>query len=129
MNPVDQLLDSIIGATVQNCEAFAPDIVLDATVPGWRLRLHGADRVRGQFAGWFADPGQFEQLRRTPLPYGELVEFLLTWQEPAGPFAASQAHVIEVSDGRITTIRMWCGGRWSEADQAEMAAANESVSS
>jgi hypothetical protein len=52
--------------------------MLDATVPNWRFRVQGASAVGTELSRWFADPGQFEELRRTPLPDGEILEFTFT---------------------------------------------------
>lgn len=112
MNPVDELTSSIEHGTWADCRAFAADATVSATVPGRRFSLRGVESVREQFAEWFATPGRFEELRRTSLPTGELVEFLRMWDEPTGQIAAHQVHVLEVEDGRITADRMWCGGRW-----------------
>ena len=125
MEPVNELISRIENGTVGACELFAPDMVLDATVPGWRFSVRGAHRVRTQLADWFATPGTFEELRRTPLPEGELVEFLRTHDEPSGPITAHQVHILEVHDGQVTSDRVWCGGRWSAAERAEMAAAED----
>ena len=38
------------------------------------------------------------------------------------PMAAHQAHVLDVTDGRITHQDVWCGGRWEAALQAEIEA-------
>jgi len=82
MSPIDRLLSAIIAADVGGRDdVWARDAVLDATVPNWRMHVRGATGVRGQLAGWYADPGRFEDLRRTSIPGGELVEFLLTWTE------------------------------------------------
>jgi hypothetical protein len=85
--------------------------------------VSGAENIEAELGRWYADPGRFEEIRRTSLPEGELVEFVLTWEEDGEPHMAHQAHVIEVRDGLITRDRAWCGGRWGAALQAEMAEA------
>ena len=89
----------------------------------------GAANIEAELGRWYADPGRFEEIRRTALPDGELVEFVLTWEEDGEPHMAHQAHLIEVHDGLITRDRAWCGGRWGAALQAEMAEAARSVTS
>lgn len=105
------------------CDTLSDDMTLDATVPNWRFTVRGEAAVRAELARWYADPGTFEQLRRTPLPTGELVEFTRRWEEDGVPHAVHQAHILDVSDGRITRDVVWCGGRWSAALLAEMAEA------
>jgi hypothetical protein len=121
INPIDRFTQVIETASLGGAGVFAPDAVLDATVPHWRYTVHGAAGIEAELGRWYADPGRFEEIRRTVLPGGELVEFVLTWEEDGEPHMAHQAHVIEVRDGLITRDRAWCGGRWGAALQAEMA--------
>jgi hypothetical protein len=123
--PIEQYLAAIKGAEMGSCEALAPEVLLDATVPNWRFSLRGDTGVRAELSRWYAEPGSFEELRRTPLPTGELIEFTLRWEEGGVPHAVHQAHIVEVSDGRITRDQVWCGGRWTAALMAEMAVASD----
>jgi hypothetical protein len=110
---VTQLLEAIESGTPVPAGVFADRALLDATVPNWRFTVRGADAVRDQLARWYADAGAFEVLERVPLPGGEVVRFVLRWAEQGAPFAAHQAHLLEVDDaGRIASDRMFCGGRW-----------------
>jgi hypothetical protein len=126
-DPVSALLTAAQAGQPVPSDALAADVVLDATVPNWRFTARGAEEVRGHFARWYADPGEFESLTRTPIPGGELVEFVLTWTEAGVPHAAHQAHVIQVADGRITKDTVFCGGRWDAGLLAEMEAASHAV--
>ena len=122
-NPIDRFTQAIETASLGGAGVFAPDAILDATVPHWRYTVNGAANIETELGRWYADPGRFEEIRRTKLPEGELVEFVLSWEEDGEPHMAHQAHVIEVHDGLITRDRAWCGGRWGAALQAEMAEA------
>ena len=105
---------------------FAPDAVLDATVPGWRIAVRGADAVARQYGGWFADPGAFEELERLPVDGGEVVTYLLSWVEGGIPHAAHHCHILRFApDGCIAGDRFFCGGRWPAGLLAEMAAASD----
>jgi hypothetical protein len=97
--------------------------VFDATVPGWRFSVRGAEAVRAELGRWYAEPGAFEELGRTPIPGGELVTFTLRWEENGVPHAAHQAHLVSLDGGRIDRDQVWCGGRWPAALLAEMAEA------
>ena len=123
VNPIDRFTQAIEAASIGEAGVFAPDAVLDATVPLWRFAVTGATNIEAELARWYADPGRFEEMRRTPLPNGELVEFVLTWEEDGEPHMSHQAHHIEVRDGLIIRDSAWCGGRWGAALQAEMAEA------
>jgi hypothetical protein len=124
MYPIDRLLQAITAADVRGLDGvWAGDAVLDATVPNWRMRVRGEAAIRAQLSGWYTDPGRFEDLDRIPIPGGELVQFLLTWTEGGIPHAAHQAHVIRVTDDRIVSHVVYCGGRWPAGLLAEMAEA------
>ena len=117
---VDRFCDAITDASMSQADIFCDDVVLDATVPNWHFVLRGSATVRTELSGWFADPGRFENLRRTPLPDGELVQFDLSWEEGGVPHSCRQAHILEVRDSRIATDTVWCGGRWPASLLADM---------
>jgi hypothetical protein len=121
--PVWRYLESIEQGAMGACDAVSPGIELDATVPNWRFAVHGRTAVLAELSRWYADPGSFEELRRTPIPGGELVAFTLRWEADGVPHAAHQVHILEVTDRHITRAEVWCGGRWPAALLAEMAEA------
>ncbi len=123
---VDRFTDAIQSASMGGADVFTDDVVLDATVPHWRFAVRGAEAVRDQLAGWYDHPGSFHELVRTPLRGGELVEFVLTWEEDGVPHASHQVHKLTVADGRIAALTVWCGGRWPASLLAEMEAAGAS---
>lgn len=124
MDAVTMLLGAIErGDTDGLADAFAPNAILDATIPHWRFSVTGADAIADQLASWFAEPGVFEELHRTPLHNGELVEFVLTWHENGVPHAVHQAHIVKLAQERIVEDVMFCGGRWPAELLAEMEAA------
>jgi hypothetical protein len=121
---VDRFVAAIEAGVRVEDGVFAADAVVDATVPNWRWTIRGATAIADTFAGWFADPGTFESVRRAPLAEGELLEFTLTWQENGVPHACHQAHILTVRDGSIVGDTVLCGGRWNAALLAEMAEAD-----
>lgn len=120
---VSRLLQAIQSAGIATCDAWAENATLDATVPNWRMTRHGADAIRAEYGRWFADPGRFHELRRIPIPGGEVVEYLLTWEEQGVPHAAHHVHILQLDGDRITADTVMCGGRWPDTLMAEMAAA------
>ena len=121
---VDRFVEAIEAGTRVEPGVFARDAVVDATVPNWRWTIRGVDDITETFAGWFADPGHFESVRRSPLADGELLEFTLAWEENGVPHACHQAHRLTVRDGAIVEDTVYCGGRWNAALLAEMAEAD-----
>ena len=119
---VDRLLTAIrTGGVVASL--YRDDAHLDATVPSWRFTVDGAEAIATEYARWFAHPGRFSELRRSPTADGEVVEYTLRWIENGVPHAAHHVHVLTVDSAReqITTDRVWCGGRWDAHLLAQMA--------
>ena len=122
---IDKFLNAVQSATILDCDVWSADATLDATVPNWRLHVAGADAIRAEYAGWFADPGRFEELRRHRVDggAGEVVEYMLSWSEDGVPHAAHHMHLLTVRDDRIVADTVFCGGRWPAKLLAEMEAA------
>ncbi|MGY2873713.1 hypothetical protein ACVW00_000903 [Marmoricola sp. URHA0025 HA25] len=121
---VSGFLEAVQEGSVRDRELWTDDATLDATVPGWRFHRRGPDAIRAVYAGWFADPGSFEELERHPIPGGELVRYLLAWTEDGVPHTAHHLHLLQVEDGLIRADLVMCGGRWPAALMAEMEAAD-----
>lgn len=126
MDAIDSLLAGIEAGAVPR-GVFADDATLDATVPNWRFSTRGAPAVRTELSRWYADPGSFRDLRRTPIDGGELVEFTLTWEEGGVPHMVHQAHILRLRDGRVASDTAFCGGRWPAPLIAEMEAAAQTA--
>ena len=121
---VDRFLDAILGAAVTGCGAFAEDALLDATTPDWRFTTQGGTATESEFAQWYADPGRFGALSRTPVEGGELVEFVLDRDEEGGPHRCHQMHLLALDDrDQIADDTALCGDRWDSTLMAEMARA------
>ena len=128
-NPVDDFLAAVAAGTIETCDVWTSDVVLDATVPDWRFRTNGVAALKAEYAHWFADPGAFEELRRIQLPDGEMVEYVLTWMENGVPHAAHHMHVLELRDARIARDTVMCGGRWPASLLADMQASQQEADS
>ena len=124
---VDRFLDAVAASTIADCDAWADDAVLDATVPNWRFRLVGPDAIRAEYAGWFADPGAFVELERESVEDGEVVRYLLSWQEAGVAHVAHHLHLLRVRDGRIVRDTVVCGGRWPQPLLDDMAASQAAL--
>jgi hypothetical protein len=121
---VDAFLDAIASGAGVHAGLLAEEVTLDATVPGWRFTAHRRDAVARQCSSWFTAPAAFEELLRLVVDHGEVVTYLLTWEEGGVPHAAHHCHVLGFdADGRIARDLFFCGGRWNAARLAEMAIA------
>jgi hypothetical protein len=123
---IEKFLTAIETASIPDCDAWSANATLDATVPNWRLHASGADAIRAEYARWFADPGQFGELRRCPVSGGpsEVIEYTLSWTENGVPHAAHHMHLLTVDDDHIVADTVMCGGRWPASLLAEMEAAD-----
>jgi hypothetical protein len=126
MDAIGEFIAGIESGAVPR-DVFCEDAVLDATVPNWRFTARSGEAIWAELGRWFADPGHFEDLHRSRLPDGELVEFTLTWQEGGVRHMCHQAHILRMRDGRIAGDTAFCGGRWAAPLIAEMAAAAQST--
>jgi len=122
MSAIDVLLGGVEAGAVP-ADVFSQDAILDATVPNWRFTTVGATAIRAELSRWYADAGSFDELHRTPLADGELVEFTLTWEEHGVAHMCHQAHILRLRDGRVASDTAFCGGRWPAPLIAEMRSA------
>ena len=123
-DPVDRFLDAVTAAAIPRCDAWADEVLLDATVPNWRFTRRGAAAVRDEYRNWFAHAGRLDGLRRMAVAGGEVVEYTVSWEEDGVPHAAHHVHILDVVDGRIARDTVMCGGRWPASLLAEMEAAS-----
>ena len=120
---VDHLLDVIShGRGGEAQSLYAPDAVLDATVPDWRFQKRGREAITAVWSNWFAEPGRFQDLDRLPVTGGEVVRYVLEGEENGTPFVVHHCHIVTLDEDAsvITGHRVWCGGRWYPARLAEM---------
>ena len=127
-SPLSPAIDRFLAAVQAGdptADLYTADATLDATVPGWRFHRHGSDAVSAEYAGWFSSPGTFEELERVPAVDGEIVTYLLAWEEHGVPHAAHHSHriVVDPATGLIAADRVFCGGRWNAELLASMAEA------
>lgn len=123
MTAIDTFINAIETGTRIPSSCYAENAVLDATVPNWRLSASGPDAIATEYGRWFAHPGRFEELERRPTSHGEVVTYLLAWEENGVPHAAHHCHVLSLApDGRIARDEVWCGGRWDASLLAQMGA-------
>jgi hypothetical protein len=113
-DPIARLLDAIASGNIEVCDSYAPDARLDATVPGWRLRAVGETAIKAQYRTWFAHPATFVDMERLPVRDGEVITYELEWTEDGVRHRAHHAHRFTIANGRITSDKVWCGGRWPE---------------
>ena len=119
---VDRFLDGIRAGRLPD-DLYAPDAVLDATVPGWRFQAQGAVPIRAEYQGWFFVPSELLSLERHAFDGGEVVRYLQQAELDGVTYLVHHAHVLKVDDDRIVADTVFCGGRWGPEAVAQMGAA------
>lgn len=127
LNAVDRFIEAVRTAGFAETDVFAEDAESDTTPPNWRLQVRGPAALRAQYATWFDRPAEILELRRTPLPDGELLEYTRCWSEAGVPHRAHHIHRLTVVGGKIAEDAHWCGGRWPEVLVREIANAGHRV--
>jgi hypothetical protein len=124
---VDRFIEAVQTAGFADTEIFAEDAVGDSTPPNWRLQIRGVGELRAQYAKWFDYPAEIVELRRTPLPDGELLEYTRAWTEKGVPHRGHHIHRFTVAGDRIVEDAHWCGGRFADSLLKEIEAAGHRV--
>ena len=102
---------------------YTEDARLDATVPGWRFQAQGPIQIAAEYSSWFASPSELHALERIPIPGGEVVRYLHTFDLGGKQHAAHHVHLLQVRDDQICSDTVFCGGRWGPEVLAQMGAA------
>jgi ketosteroid isomerase-like protein len=122
---IQRFLDGIQTGDWEGMEDYlTPDVLYDATVPGWRYQYEGAERVvedyREEWTG--KHPWRIIELHVTPTPEGAVVDFEARGQCPGNAEHAPHeegsrlANIFRLEDGRIAEHRYYCAGEFSEED-------------
>ena len=100
---------------------FRPDVFLDLTMPTWRVQAASAeDLIAARKQG---HPGPVTRWRADPTPSGFAFEFEERWNSEGQQWYAREMMRIEVTEGAIAELTVYCTCDWDEARQAEHAAA------
>ena len=102
---------------------FRPDVFLDLTMPTWRVQAAGAEDLIAVRKEGHPGPGTVTRWRADPMPGGFVFEFEERWNSEDQQWYARELMRVEVADGAIAELTVYCTGDWDEARQAEHAAA------
>ena len=102
---------------------FRPDVFLDLTMPTWRVQVASAEDLIAERKQGHPGPGRVTRWRADPTPSGFVLEFEERWNSEGQPWYAREMMRIEVAEGTIAEITVYCTGDWDQARQAEHAAA------
>ena len=103
-------------------ELFRPDVFLDLTMPTWRIQAAGAEDLIAVRKQGHPGPGRVTRWRADPTPTGLVFEFEERWTHEGQEWYAREMMRLEVTDGQIAEVTVYCTGDWDQARQAEHAA-------
>lgn len=96
---------------------LTPDVLYDATVPGWRYQYEGVERVvreyREEWTG--RHPWRVAECQVHPTPDGAVVDLEARAGSPGAEEAFRQANIFRLDGGRIAEHRFYCCGEWDDA--------------
>ena len=98
---------------------FRPDVFLDLTMPTWRVQASGAEDLIAVRKEGHPGPGTVTRWRADPMPGGFVFEFEERWNSEDQQWYARELMRVEVADGAIAELTVYCTGDWDEARQAE----------
>src|SRR5688572_4288510 len=91
---IDRFLDTVRTGRVSP-ELYTEDARLDATVPGWRFQAQGPVQIAAEYSSWFASPSDLQTLERIPIPGGEVVRYVHTFDLGGKQHAAHHVHLLQ----------------------------------
>ena len=119
---VDRFLDGVRAGRLPD-DLYTDDVVLDATVPGWRFRAEGTTAVRAEYQGWFFVPSDLVHVERHAIQGGEVVRYLQQGAVKGTTFLVHHMHLLKLDGDRIAADTVFCGGQWGPEAVAQMGAA------
>jgi hypothetical protein len=97
---------------------FSPDVFCDFTMPKWRLQARGIDDVVQLRRAGHPGPGIIPRWHCDPTPNGFILEFEEEWDWNGTHWYSREMARLDVHDGRVTALSVYCTGDWDEALRA-----------
>ncbi|HEY2691507.1 MAG TPA: hypothetical protein VGJ50_23935 [Streptosporangiaceae bacterium] len=100
---------------------FQADVFLDLSLPTWRIQTKGDQDLEQVRKGGHPWPGTVTRWRSDPTPTGLVFEFEERWSHEGQQWYAREMMRMDVVDGSIAELTVYCTGDWDEARQREHA--------
>jgi hypothetical protein len=100
---------------------FQPDVFLDLSMPTWRVQSRGTQDLEQERKAGHPGPGTVTRWRSDPTPTGLVFEFEERWSHEGQQWYAREMMRMEVVDGSVAELSVYCTGDWDEARQREHA--------
>src|SRR3954471_11464635 len=85
-------------------DLFRDDVLIDFTMPTWRLQAQGVDGVVGLRQGGHPWPGRVPRSRIDRTDSGFVLEVEETWDADGDSWYCRELMRVDVVDGRITEV-------------------------
>jgi len=102
---------------------FRLDVFLFLFLSFWLLHAASAEDLIAERKQGHPGSGRVTRWRADPTPSGFVLEFEERWNSEGQPWYAREMMLIEVAEGTIAEVTVYCTGDWDQARQAEHAAA------
>ena len=107
---------------------YAPDALLDASLPGLRVRLNGPAAICDRFREWWPSGGRLLRWQTTIFSSGVTIEFERSSLPAQGPNSWRQRHFLQTRNARIVRHQVYCARpQNSPALASESAVVDESL--
>ncbi|MGE5289364.1 MAG: hypothetical protein ACM3ML_19625 [Micromonosporaceae bacterium] len=100
---------------------FQPDVLLDLSMPTWRLQTRGAQDLQQVRKDSHPGPSTVTRWRSDPTTAGFVFEFEERWSHQGEQWYAREMMRADVADGAVAELAVYCTGDWDEARQREHA--------
>lgn len=108
-------------------DLFADDVLVDFTVPLWRIQGVGAEQAFAIREQGHPHPGSVRIERSSPTPDGYVLQIEERWNDGAQDWYCREVITAVERGDRIAEIAVHCTGDWDEALQRRHAAEVELV--
>jgi ketosteroid isomerase-like protein len=121
--PVRRFLEGVESGDWDGMEScLTPDVLYDASVPGWHFQHQGPARVAEQYRQEWTGKHSWRmvELHVSPTTDGVVVDFEARGQCPGDDDhrpheeAVRIANIFRLTNGRIAEHRFYCCGEWDE---------------
>lgn len=113
---VDRFRELVEGAEFERLAGlYAPEALLDVTLPAWRFQLRGPDAIRSQFRAWYEVPARILRWDVRSADWGAVIEAEELHED--GIYFRYTYH-LTIEDDRIARHLVFCPGAWTPEDVA-----------
>jgi len=102
---------------------FRPDTFLDISMPTWRIQADGIEALVQVRKEGHPGPSKVTRWRSDPTEKGFVFEFEERWNQDGQDWYSREMLRMDVVDGAVAELTVYCTGDWDEARQREHAAA------